>query len=179
MLCHINTNHKEIANKELKIKEEEYKKKAENEQNVFTKKVKLNQARCSIQSQQTLFETLERKNPGTLLTAHWLTNNFHQKLAVLRVCQLSVLHTAKNICDAIQSSMNEFLIPASKVHLVGRGNAANMVTGITEARYESLQCFLHTLQLVLNDAVCVQIYITNISAACKNIVTHFNHSTFF
>ena len=41
MLCHINTKHKEIANKELlKLKEEEDKKKAENEQNVYTKKVK-------------------------------------------------------------------------------------------------------------------------------------------
>ena len=51
MLCLINTKHKEIANKELKLKEDEDKKKTENEQNVFTKKVKLNQARCSIQSQ--------------------------------------------------------------------------------------------------------------------------------
>ena len=64
MLCHINTNHKEIANKELKLKEEEGKKKAEKEQTVFTKKVKLKQARCSIQSQQTLFETLEEKTLG-------------------------------------------------------------------------------------------------------------------
>ena len=102
------------------------------------------------------------------LTAHWLTNDFYQKSAVLRVCQLNVFHTAKNICDAIQSSMNEFLIPASKVHLVARDNAANMVAGIREAGYESFPCFLHTLQLVLNDAVFVQIYIKNISAACKN-----------
>ena len=29
------------------------------------------------------------------LTAYWLTNNFQQKSAVLRVCQLNVLHTAK------------------------------------------------------------------------------------
>ena len=67
MLCQINTKHKEIANKELKLKEEEDKKKAENEQNAFTKKVKLNQARCSIQSQQTLFETLERKKPWDII----------------------------------------------------------------------------------------------------------------
>ena len=269
MLCHINTKHKEIANKELKLKEEENKKKAENEQSVFTKKVKLNQARCSIQSQQNLFETLERKKPWNIidhrpklihnyiaemiavdiqpfsivedlrfqrllhhicpnycipsrkyiknpvfqniynklrqkiqnelsdassisftndgwtsingkwslsLTAHWLTNDFHKKSAVLRVCQLNVSHTAKNICDAIQSSMNEFLIPASKVHLVARDNAANIVAGIREARYENLPCFLLTLQLVLNDAVFVQVYIKNISATCKNIVTHFNYS---
>ena len=72
--------------------------------------------------------------------------------------------------------MNEFLIPASKVHLVARDNAANMVARIREAGYESLPCFLHTLQLVLNDTVFVQIYIKNISATCKNIVNHFNHS---
>ena len=31
------------------------------------------------------------------LTAHWLTNDLHQKSAVLRVCQLNVSHTAKNM----------------------------------------------------------------------------------
>ena len=77
MLCHFNTKHNEIANKELKLKEEEDKKKAENEQNDFTKKVnqaKINQTSKShkvksgsIQSQQTLFETLERKKTGILL----------------------------------------------------------------------------------------------------------------
>ena len=48
--------------------------------------------------------------------------------------------------------MNEFLIPASKVHLVARDKAANMVAGVREAGNESLPCFLHTLQLMLNDA---------------------------
>ena len=38
MLCHINTKHKKKANKELKLKEDD-KKKAENEQYVFTKKL--------------------------------------------------------------------------------------------------------------------------------------------
>ena len=37
--------------------------------------------------------------------------------------------------------MNEFLIAASKIHLVTRDNAANMVTGIREAGYESLPLF--------------------------------------
>ena len=55
--------------------------------------------------------------------------------------------------------MNEFLIPASKVGLVARDNAANMVAGIREAGYKSLPCFLHTLQFVLNDTIFVQIYI--------------------
>nr|XP_047135321.1 zinc finger BED domain-containing protein 4-like [Hydra vulgaris] len=67
------------------------------------------------------------------LTAHWLTNEFHQKSAVLRVCQFNVSHTTKNICEAIQISMNDFFIPASKVHLVAKDNAANMAAGIREA----------------------------------------------
>ena len=75
------------------------------------------------------------------MIARWLTNDFHKKSAVLRVCQLNVSHTAKNICDAIQSSINEFLISASKVHLVARDNAANMIAGIRETGYESLPCF--------------------------------------
>nr|XP_047122462.1 zinc finger BED domain-containing protein 4-like [Hydra vulgaris] len=208
---------REIASKELKLNEEENKRKAESEKNVL-KKIKSTEASCLKQSQQTLFETLARKKPWDIndhrsklinnyiaeiiavdiqpfsivedigfqrllnhicpnyLTAHWLTNEFHQKSAVLRVCQFNVSHTAKNICEAIQSSMNDFFIPASKVHLVARDNSANMAAGIREAGYNSLPCFLHTLQLVLNDTVFAQIYIKNISTTCKNIVTHFNHS---
>ncbi|XP_065641182.1 zinc finger BED domain-containing protein 4-like [Hydra vulgaris] len=94
-----------------------------------------------------------RKCSFLSLTAHWLTNKFHQKSAVFRVCQFNVSHTAKNICKAIQSSMNDFFIPASKVHLVARDNAANMAAAKREAGYNSLPCFLHTLQLVLNDTV--------------------------
>ena len=41
MLSHINTKYKEIANKELKLEEEEDKKKAENEQKCFYKKSKV------------------------------------------------------------------------------------------------------------------------------------------
>ena len=231
MLSHINTKHKEIASKELKLNEEENKRKAESEQNVF-KKIKSTYASCSKQSQQTLFQTIERKKPWDIndhrskliskyiaemiavdiqpfsivedigfqrllnhlcpnycipsrkyiknsvfqniynkvrqkvqkeindasyisfttdgwastngkcsflsLIAHWLNNEFHQKSAILQVCQLNVSHTAKNISEAIQSSMNDFLIPNSKVHLVARDNAANMVAGIREAGYNSL-----------------------------------------
>ena len=72
--------------------------------------------------------------------------------------------------------MNDFLTPASKVHLVARDDKVNMVVGIREAGYKSFPCFLHTFQLVLHDIVFVRIYVKNISMTYKNIVTYFNHS---
>ena len=92
MLCHINTKHKEIANKELKLKEDEDKKKTENEQNVFTKKVKLNQARCSIQSQQTLFETLDRKKPwGIIDHRSKLIHNYIAEMIAVDIQPFSIV----------------------------------------------------------------------------------------
>ena len=82
-----------------------------------------------------------RKCSFLSLKALWLTNDFHKKSGVLRVCQLNVSHTAKNICDAIQISMNEFLIPAAKVNLVATDNAVNIVAGIRKVGCKSLPCF--------------------------------------
>ena len=90
MLCHINTKHKEIANIQLKLKEED-KKKAEN-QNVFTKKVKLNEARCLIQSQQTLFETLKRKKPWDIIDLRSkLIHNYIAEMIAVDIQSFSIV----------------------------------------------------------------------------------------
>ncbi|XP_076063455.1 zinc finger BED domain-containing protein 4-like [Oratosquilla oratoria] len=55
-------------------------------------------------------------------------------------------------------------------------NAANMAAAAVKAHYESLPCFLHTLQLSINDAIFTQKYVKDILSICKQIVGHFNHS---
>ena len=50
-----------------------------------------------------------------------------------------------------------------------------IITDLTVA--ESISCFLHSLQLVLHDAIFVQRKIVDIIAKCRKIVSHFNHSS--
>lgn len=39
-----------------------------------------------------------------------------------------------------------------------------------------LGCFVHTLQLVVNDGILAQRYIQDVLAKCRRIVTYFKHS---
>ena len=66
--------------------------------------------------------------------------------------------------------MQKFKLSSSKVHLVVREYAANMAARTTQANLISLPCFMHTLQLVLNDAIFDQHYVKDIIAVCKQIV---------
>lgn len=52
--------------------------------------------------------------------------------------------------------MEEFNIPANKIHVIVRDNAPNMAAGVTQAGFQKLPCFLHSLTLVLNDAIFEQ-----------------------
>lgn len=51
-----------------------------------------------------------------------------------------------------------------------------MAAAAVEAQYKSLPCFLHTLQLVINDVILAQRYVKDMFSTCKQIVRHFSHS---
>ena len=72
--------------------------------------------------------------------------------------------------------MEEFNIPANKIHVIVRDNAPNMAAGVTQAGFQELPCFLHSLTLVLNDAIFEQRDVKKNISICKQIVGHFNHS---
>ena len=71
--------------------------------------------------------------------------------------------------------MTQFEIPEQKIHAFLRDNAANMAAGIAQAGFQSILCFIHTLQLVLNDAIFEQRYVKDIITICRQIGGHFNH----
>lgn len=110
------------------------------------------------------------------LTAHCVNNKFERKVLVLRVAPFSGSHTAARIAEVIESVMVDFKIPSYKIHVIVRDNGANIVKGIVETGYSGLACFLHTLQLVIQDVLFEQRIINDIIANCKKIVGHFSHS---
>ena len=76
----------------------------------------------------------------------------------------------------VSETVQQFNISHIKIYLLVRDNAANMAAAAVKADYESLPCFLHTLQLSINDAIVTQKYLKDILSICKQIVGHFNHS---
>lgn len=110
------------------------------------------------------------------LTIHWLTDDFRQKHCVLDMKHFPGQHTADNIRSAISEILTIWDIPHEKVHVILRDNGANMVKAINDSTYNSISCFIHTLQLVVNEAIRVQENITQMIIASRRIVTHFHHS---
>ena len=110
------------------------------------------------------------------LTAHWLTDSFEKKAAMLNASSLPGSHTG----DVIQMKCNEMLenweIQENQVHCFIVDNAANMKKAMTDGGYTYMGCFAHTLQLVVHDGIISQRYVQDILAKCQRMVGHFKHS---
>ena len=72
--------------------------------------------------------------------------------------------------------LDSWAIEKTRLHVVVRDNAANMVAGIQKAELSAIGCTIHTLQLVIKDCIMTQRVVNNILARCRRIVGHFKHS---
>ena len=108
------------------------------------------------------------------LTAHWLTELFAKRSAVLHVQPLQESHTGEYLGVVYKRMLDHWEISTDKVHLVLRDNAANMAKAMQEASLPSLGCFAHSLQLV-EDGVLSQHAVMDVLATCRTVVGHFKH----
>ena len=111
------------------------------------------------------------------LTAHWLTELFAKRSAVLHVQPLQESHTGEYLGVVYKRMLDHGEISADKVHLVLRDNAANMAKAMQAASLPSLGCFAHSLQLVVEDGVLSQRAVIDVLATCRTIIGHFKHSS--
>lgn len=111
------------------------------------------------------------------LTGHWLEpitlERYH---AVLNCEHFSDSHTGINISEKFEYMLNSWNISKSKIHIVIRDGGANMVKGCNELETESLSCFIHSLQLVILEAMKSQRAVLDTIAVARKIVGHFSHS---
>ncbi len=110
------------------------------------------------------------------LTAHWLTDSFERKSAVLHAQSFPGSHTGENIANMFETMFKEWSIEKEQVHLIVRDNAANMVKAMKDGGYADLGCFAHTLQLIVHEGVLSQRLVKDTVAVCRKIVGHFKHS---
>ena len=111
------------------------------------------------------------------LTAHWLTEDFKRKSAVLHCSPIQGQHTAGNIQATFQLMMEQWNIANDHFHVVLRDNAANMVKAFKDAKLESIGCFSHTLQLCIKDGLFAQRAVSDMIAISRSLVGHFKHSS--
>ncbi|GBP24908.1 Zinc finger BED domain-containing protein 4 [Eumeta japonica] len=109
-------------------------------------------------------------------TGHWISENFKLNHAVLNMAHFPESHTSENIKIELLQCVTKWNISVTKIQAIVHDNGANMVKGVKETLFPSERCFIHTLQLVLNNALSKSSPITEILTCARRIVTHFNHS---
>jgi len=124
-----------------------------------------------------------RANQGYLsYTAHFLDTNFVLKNYCFSVENVDESHTAEALAKSLSAQITAWTTEsqrASKLKIiVVSDNAANMQSAISKVPCcTSVNCFDHTLQLAINDAVrhCDELQVTIQKA--KAITTYFKHSS--
>ena len=91
--------------------------------------------------------------------------------------QLEGSHTGEKICESIESMIEYWKISKERIHLVLTDNASNMKKALRDASLSGFGCFVHSLQLIVNDGVISQRVVIDILAVARSIVGHFKRST--
>ena len=110
------------------------------------------------------------------LTAHWITVDFQRKQAILAASPLEESHTGDYLGGMLIQILGEYNIEKSAVHVLLRDSGANMIKAARVADIDSIGCFAHTLQLVINDGIMSQRAVKDILAISCSIVGKFRHS---
>jgi hypothetical protein len=75
-----------------------------------------------------------------------------------------------------QNMWDDWGIQEVRQNLLVQDGAANMSLGGDLADINSINCTVHRLQLVIQDAILSQRSIIDLLAKCRQLATHFNHS---
>jgi hypothetical protein len=115
-------------------------------------------------------------------TGHFMTQNFELRNVCLRVENVDESHTAACLAKSLSDQTVAWTTESQRGNWIKTAvvsdNAANIQAAISKLpSCQSVHCFDHTLQLVIEDAVksCDEIQ-TTIKKA-KTITTHFRHSS--
>ena len=114
------------------------------------------------------------------LTAHWIDKQETKAPRQSIVLQSSFLHgshTGQQIPETFESMLSKWTIDHSRLHIVVTDNASNITNTVELAGLMGSPCFIHTLQLAINDATLSQRRVSDMIAKTKRIVTKFPHCT--
>ena len=111
------------------------------------------------------------------LTAHWLNENFEFKHCVLHCREIEGEHTGRNNCNYIQDTLSNWDTTLDRVNVFLRDNARNIKKVISLLKTSSVPCFIHKLQLVINDSLFEDNHIKLLLVKMRKFVCHFSYSS--
>lgn len=111
------------------------------------------------------------------ITGHWISEKWDKRNVILCCDKFAGSHTGLAIADKLETLTNSWAIDKQKIHLLMRDSGANMVRGCKDAEINSEGCFIHKLQLIINDSLQSQRTVSDMISTARRIATHFNHSS--
>ena len=106
-------------------------------------------------------------------TCHFIDDNWEMNNVVLATRKLESNHTGSNISEELKNIQSEFKI--KDVSAIVTDNASNMVCAASISHYDHVQCFAHTLQLAVHDALNVP-NVVRVLGICRKLTAFFHKS---
>ncbi|XP_055842541.1 zinc finger BED domain-containing protein 4-like [Episyrphus balteatus] len=106
------------------------------------------------------------------VTAHFIDDSTNLCSALIACNSYADSHDAKNLCKLLESILNEWEI-SNKITAVVSDNAANILAAVRLGGWQSIGCFAHSLNLVVQKSTTK---IANTLIKVKAIVEYFKRS---
>ncbi len=111
------------------------------------------------------------------LTGHWLDEDFSYKSAMLNARHFPGWHTGASIESNFNLMLSEWSIDHGRIQMLVRDGASNIALGARLSELDSIHCFIHRLQLCIENSILSQRSVNDMCAKARKIVTHFHHSS--
>jgi len=108
------------------------------------------------------------------ITFHFIDTQFVLRSVLLGCYEFSESHTGLNLSNTIQETLDKWDMDKNKIILAISDNANNIKSALNLLQVKSLECFAHTLNLIVQDALKLQSCLID---KIKCIVTHFRKSS--
>ena len=113
-------------------------------------------------------------------TGHFINREWQLLTFVLSTARFGGSHTGKRIAEQISGAVEESKAQ-DKVVCVVQDEAANAVAAgrllKEEQKWDSLTCSAHRLQTCIRHSIGASTQVQRLLAACRRVVSHFNHSS--
>lgn len=87
------------------------------------------------------------------MTAHFIDDDFARQFQLIYCKPIQGSKTGENISNVLLSALDEAQIPQEKRVLLIRDAARSMIKAARMSNLPSIDCFIHKLQLAINDAL--------------------------
>ncbi|CAG9833481.1 unnamed protein product [Diabrotica balteata] len=109
------------------------------------------------------------------IKCHYIDQNFNLKNSILAVTKLKEYHTAENLASVLQQTFEEWEI-AKKATCIMTDNAPNMIKICELLQKWHLPCFVHSINLVVQDNLKLR-SVQTLRTKCKKIVRYLKNTT--